>query len=163
LFDKLDAYNLVANLVPGATLVYALHSSGLPTPSPEDLGSFILASFVVGVMTNRAGSLIIDPILRARNISFLNTKNYESFVTAERDDKKLETLVANAGLYRTFFTAGIFYLLSLPIKMAIDYFEINDQFVFIIFVIFGMVIALFSLKKEDGYIKSRLGSKKTEA
>ena len=40
MFDKLDAYNIVANLVPGAALTYALHFSKFPTPSPSDIERF---------------------------------------------------------------------------------------------------------------------------
>src|SRR6188768_1394693 len=124
MFDKLDAYNLVANLVPGAALTYALHSSGYPTPSPDALGGFLLAAFVVGVTTNRLGSLILDPLLRSKRIGFLHQKDYPAFVGLERDDKKLETLVANSGLYRTFLTAGVIYLVLLGLNQAVQYFGI---------------------------------------
>ncbi|WP_397606227.1 hypothetical protein [Sphingorhabdus sp.] len=110
MFDKLDAYNIVANLVPGAALVYALHYSGFPAPNPEKIGAFLLVAFVAGVTANRIGSLALDPLLRWKKIGFLPEKDYPAFVGLEREDEKLETLVANSGLYRTFFTAGLIYL-----------------------------------------------------
>lgn len=97
MFDKLDAYNLVANLVPGAALVYALHFSKFPTPSPDDIGAFLLVAFVAGVTANRLGSLILDPFLR--RTKFLKPKDYRSFLIREKDDPKLDSLVANSGLY----------------------------------------------------------------
>lgn len=82
MFDKLDAYNLVANLVPGAALTYALHFSDFPTPSPRDLGAFLLVAFVAGVTANRLGSLILDPLLRRSK--FLKPKDYRSFWSVKR-------------------------------------------------------------------------------
>lgn len=111
MFDKLDAYNLVANLVPGAALTYALHYSDFPTPSPDKLGAFLLVAFVAGVTANRLGSLILDPLLRRSK--FLKRKDYRAFLMRERGDKKLDALVANSGLYRTFFTAGFIYLAAM--------------------------------------------------
>ncbi|MEP0189634.1 MAG: hypothetical protein ABJP70_01840 [Erythrobacter sp.] len=102
MFDKLDAYNLAANLVPGAALIYALSLSEFPTPEPKEIAAFLLAAFVAGVAVNRLGSLVLDPFLRWKRIGFLKPKNYKSFVTSEKQDPKLETLVANSGLYRTF-------------------------------------------------------------
>jgi len=156
MFDKLDAYNLVANLVPGAALTYAVHFSQFPTPSPDDLGAFLLVSFVAGVTANRLGSLILDPLLR--KAKFLRPKDYRSFLIREKDDQKLDSLVANSGLYRTFFTAGAIYLLALAFSAITTY--LTKQGLFTAFVIAGMVVFLFALKKEDGYIHSRIEAAK---
>jgi len=157
MFDKLDAYNLVANFVPGAALIYALYASGFPSPSPDNLGAFVLVSFVAGVMTNRLGSLLVDPLLRSARVRFLKPKNYQSYVSSEKDDPKLETIVANAGLYRTFFTAGVVYLALLAGNVAVRRFGIGDQAVFIAFVVVGMAVSIFALRKEDNYISVRMG------
>lgn len=157
MFDKLDAYNLVANLVPGAALVYALHFWGFPTPAPTDLGAFIIVSFVAGVLTNRLGSLAIDPLLRHSRVRFLHPKNYKAFITSEKEDTKLDTIVANTGLYRTFVTAGLLYLLLIASDLLIQKFEISDEVVFIVFVILGIIVSALALQKEDNYIHQRIG------
>jgi hypothetical protein len=156
MLDKLDAYNIVANLVPGAALVYALHYSGFPTPNPERIGAFLLVAFVAGVTTNRIGSLVLDPLLRWNKIGFLFEKDYPAFVGSEREDEKLETLVANSGLYRTFFTAGLIYLMLLAIDLCLTKIDASAREIFIGFVVVGMIVFLFALRKEDGYIKSRI-------
>lgn len=156
MFDKLDAYNLVANLVPGAALVYALHFSKFPTPSPDDIGAFLLVAFVAGVTANRLGSLILDPFLR--RTKFLKPKDYRSFLIREKDDPKLDSLVANSGLYRTFFTAGAIYMLALTLSAITVYMTKQDFFT--AFVVGGMIVFLFALKKEDGYIHSRIEAAK---
>lgn len=92
MFDKLDAYNIVANLVPGAALVYALHSSGFPTPNPDEIGAFLLVSFVAGVTTNRIGSLVFDPLLRSKKIGFLKEKDYPAFVGLKKRTKNSKLL-----------------------------------------------------------------------
>lgn len=162
MFDKLDAYNIVANLVPGAALIYALNFSGFPTPDPNDLGAFLLVSFVAGVLTNRLGSLVLDPILRCRRIKFLHPKNYKAFITSQKNDPKLDIIVANTGLYRTFVTAGIIYLLLFFADKLIDILKIESQIVFIIFVFIGLIISAFALRKEDNYIHERLSERDKE-
>lgn len=158
MFDKLDAYNLVANLVLGAALTYALHFSDFPTPPPSEIGAFLLVAFVAGVTANRLGSLILDPLLRRS--SFLKPKDYRSFLTREKADQKLDALVANSGLYRTFFTAGFLYLAALILSPITD--EVSDRTIFTVFVVAGMMVFLFALRKEDGYIHSRIDADKPE-
>lgn len=161
MFDKLDAYNLVANLVPGAALVYALNFSKFPTPSPDDLGAFLLVSFVAGVMTNRLGSLVLDPLLR--NLKFLHKKDYKAFVLSQRVDPKLDTIVANTGLYRTFVAAALIFIFLLISDGLIDYFMLSGEVVFIMFVVMGLLVSLFALRKEDNYIHERISAKDEEA
>lgn len=156
MFDKLDAYNLVANLVPGAALTYALHFSKFPTPPPTEIGAFLLVAFVAGVTANRLGSLILDPLLR--RWKFLKPKDYRSFLMREKGDVKLDALVANSGLYRTFFTTGSLYLLAVMSAPLVT--GVSSQMLFVIFVIGGMVVFLFALRKEDGYIHSRIEADK---
>lgn len=153
MFDKLDAYNLVANLVPGAALTYALHYSGFPTPSPEKVVAFLLVAFVAGVTANRLGSLLLDPLLR--RWKFLKPKDYHSFLMREKADRKLDALVANSGLYRTFFTAGFIYLAAVVVAPLVT--PIGGRALLVTFVIGGMAVFLFAFKKEDGYIHSRVG------
>jgi hypothetical protein len=156
MFDKLDAYNLVANLVPGAALTYALHFSGLPAPPPDKLGAFLLVAFVAGVTANRLGSLLLDPLLR--RLKFLKPKDYHSFLMREKADRKLDALVANSGLYRTFFMAGLIYLAALiaaPVVVHID-----SKTLLVTFAIAGMAVFLFAFRKEDSYIHSRIEREK---
>ena len=154
MFEKLDGYDLVANLVPGAALTYALHFSEFPTPAPTDWAAFLLVAFVAGVTANRLGSLLIDRPLR--KLKFLKPKDYDSFISSERTDKKLEVLVANHGLYRTFFTAGLIYLILLGLSRLFPAVASSDQLVFILFVLGGMAVFLFAFRKEDQYIHSRI-------
>ena len=156
MFDKLDAYNLVANLVPGAALTYALHLSEFPAPEPDSVIAFLLASFVAGVIVNRLGSLILDPALRSPRLKFLKPKNYKSFVTSEREDPKLEILVANAGLYRTFFTAGLIYFALLGLDALAEELALAPKAMLMILALSALIVFLFALKKEDNYIHERL-------
>ena len=154
MLEKLDAYDLIANLVPGAALTYALHFSRFPTPAPEEWAAFLLVAFVAGVTTNRLGSLVLDPLLR--RFGFLNRKNYTLFVESEKADRKLETLVANHGLYRTFFMAGVIYLSLLAVSRLFPAIATADQAVFVTFVLAGMTVFLFAFQKEDRYIHDRI-------
>ena len=156
MFEKLDAYNLIANFIPGAALVYPLNFSGFPAPEPDNIAAFVLVAFVTGVATNRLGSLILDPFLRSARIGFLHKKDYPAFVGLEKNDPKLETLVANAGLYRTFITAGLIYFFLLALESLATYCNIGNEFKFTALVVLGMAVFLYALRKEDGYIRTRI-------
>jgi hypothetical protein len=158
MFEKLDAYDILANLIPGAALTYALHHAELPTPAPDSLGAFLLVSFVVGVTTNRIGSILLDPFLRA--IRFLKPKDYPAFVTAEKKDPKLSTIVANHGLYRTFLTAGLLYSCLIALKWAFPKLNWSSPLVILAAVIAGTLVFARALRKEDGYIHDRIEAAK---
>lgn len=159
MFDKLDAYNLIANLVPGAALMFALNYLQFPTPSPTAVVPFLLISFVAGVAANRIGALVIDPFLRSEKVGILHPKNYKAYLEAEKIDKKLDPLVANAGLYRTFFTSGFIIIILMIIRgiSTILHLHASRDVYLIIFIVTGMIVFLYALKREDNYIKSRLG------
>tara|TARA_R110000765_G_scaffold287876_3_gene384207 strand:+ start:158 stop:652 length:495 start_codon:yes stop_codon:yes gene_type:complete len=163
MFDKLDAYNLVANLVPGAALAYALNLSDFPTPPPSDILAFLLAAFVAGVTVNRLGSLVLDPLLRWKRLPFhLKPKDYKSFVTSERDDPKLEILVANAGLYRTFLSGGLVYFVLMALDYLVDFLGFSTRSTLWVSLVIAMIVFLFALRKEDDYIHQRLSMKAGE-
>jgi hypothetical protein len=155
-FEKLDAYDIIANLVPGAALTYALHCSNFSGPSPDDLGAFLLVAFIVGVTTNRIGSIVLDPLLRA--VRFLKPKDYDAFVSAEKQDAKLEILVANHGLYRTFFAAGFLYLAALILRSIFPRIGHSSSLLLVLCVAVGMVVFAFALRKEDNYIRTRIAN-----
>lgn len=72
----------------------------------------------------------------------------------EKGDPKLDALVANSGLYRTFFTEGFIYLVALIFAGLTAH--VSNQSIFTAFVAAGMMVFLFALRKEDGYIHSRI-------
>jgi hypothetical protein len=156
MFDKLDAYDLIANLVPGAALLLALKFSSFAIPSPNEVGPFLIVAFVMGVTVNRLGSVTIDPFLRWAK--FLRRKNYGKFVLSERSDRKLETLVANAGLYRSFVTAAIVYGAAMLFRPLFGTAGKPSLAAFAVLVAAGAMIFLFALRKEDGYIHTRISS-----
>ena len=101
--------------------------------------------------------MVLDPILRHEKVKFLHPKNYKAFITSEKDDEKLDTIVANTGLYRTFVTAGILYLLLMFLNIFIRDYKISNDVVFSLFVLAGIAISAFALRKEDNYIHQRIG------
>lgn len=72
----------------------------------------------------------------------------------EKEDQKLDALVANSGLYRTFFTAGFIYLVAVIAAPVLA--NVPSQTLLFAFVAGGMGVFLFALRKEDGYIHSRI-------
>jgi hypothetical protein len=96
--------------------------------------------------------LLLDPLLR--RWKFLKPKDYHSFLMREKGDRKLDALVANSGLYRTFFTAGIIYLAAVIAAPLVA--DVGIQTLLVTFVIAGMAVFLFAFKKEDSYIHSRI-------
>ena len=154
MFDKFDTYNFVANLIPGALLAFGLHAAGLPVPSPQKVVAFVVVAFALGAICNRLGALVLDPALR--KIKALPPKNYQAYVVASKKDAKLEVIVENANLYRTFATAGILYFV---IRVGYDLskrLNLGEYALTSIVVISSVVVFILAFRREDLYITQRL-------
>ena len=154
MFDKLSSYNLVTNLVPGAILAVALSSVGVPIVEPENIGAFLIAAYALGSLTNRIGSIFLDPVLI--RLKFLSNRNYVAYVEACEKDTKIETLVENAKAFRTFATGGfLFFAIIFAYKLALIA-GISQKIMFYGSVLLFTLIFAFSYRRQNGYIVARV-------
>lgn len=154
LLEQISAYELLNNLLPGV-VQYSLMCWN--TGSQPVTGNVILDIFLcyfIGLVANRFGSLVIEPL--CRRLRIILHVDYDVYVMASRKDQKIETLSSINNMYRTFISSFILYGVWLVQKFLVKRWP--EWSVFIKIVDFGILISLFilSYRKQTEYIVRRI-------
>lgn len=152
--DKLTSYNLFNYLLPGVLFAVALERL---TPYSLTHENIIIAAFVyyfVGLIVSRFGSLVVEPVLKW--VHFLKFAPYPDFVTAAKEDPKIDALSETNNMYRTFVSAMVLLAAAkgyewLSYKVL---FFAEHGIVIGFLVLFGTL--LFSYRKQTSYIRRRI-------
>ena len=107
LIEKITSYNIFTNLLPGAVFAYCADRYFGTGFASDDLLIAIFVYYFLGVVTNRIGSLIVEPVLI--KIGLLKQGVYKEYLIASKLDQKIEVLLESRNMYRTF--AAMFLLL----------------------------------------------------
>ena len=109
IIDKLSSYNLFNYLLPG--IIFAVIAKDfLPFHFIQEdviIGAFVY--YFIGLVISRFGSSVIEPVLK--RFRFLKFSDYSDFVSASKNDPKLEILSEANNVYRTFCSVFILLLL----------------------------------------------------
>ncbi|OHA39379.1 MAG: hypothetical protein A3I97_00155 [Candidatus Taylorbacteria bacterium RIFCSPLOWO2_02_FULL_44_35] len=154
ILEKISSYNLFNYLLPGVLFVVILEKFTTYSFVQENLivGAFVY--YFAGLVISRFGSLIVEPLLR--KISFLKFADYEDFVSASKDNAKIEILSETNNMYRTFTT--MFLLLALAkVYEFIEYKlpVIKDWNPYILILVL-LLMFLYSYRKQTQYITKRI-------
>lgn len=156
ILEKLTTYNLFNYLLPGVLFVVSLDMLTSYSLIQKDL---ILGAFVyyfAGLVISRFGSLVVEPILK--KMSFLKFANYADFVSASKQDSKIETLSEANNMYRTFTAMLVLLLLLKTYDLVAIKLPILNEYGFGTLVILLLVMFLFSYRKQTAYIVKRINS-----
>jgi hypothetical protein len=158
LLDKIGAYNIFNFLLPG--VVFSVFLKHLTSYSiiQEDVvfGAFLY--YFLGLAISRFGSLVIEPILK--KVSFVQFSPYKDFVSASKNDPKLELLSQENNMYRTFIATFVLLgFVKLYDLISRKYPVLNDHEV-IIAVVVLCVGFLLAYRKQTVYIKKRIDASK---
>jgi hypothetical protein len=154
LLDKISSYNLFNYLFPG--IIFVVISSKITEYSflQENL---ILGAFVyyfIGLVISRFGSLLIEPTLT--NISFLKFAGYKDFISASKDDPKIELLSEVNNMYRTLCSLFVVLLLfKLYVMLELKLPGLKPYNLYILLVVL-LITFLFSYRKQTSFIKERI-------
>jgi len=154
LLGKLDSYQLLTNILPGAFFVWMLKFLfGLTIPS-ENIIENILVYYFVGLVINRISSLIVKPLLIFTR--FIKYESYSSFLQAEKIDSKIKILSEANNSFRSFFTC----ILALPIVYGLvnihsrwAWFAMHWEWFAILFL---GVLFFFAHRKQTKYVRERV-------
>lgn len=156
IIDKITSYNLFNYLLPG--ILFAVVAEKL-TPFSFVQENIIIGAFVyyfIGLVISRFGSLIIEPFLK--KITFLKFAPYSDFVSASKNDLKLEVLSEANNMYRT-FSALFILLLLLKFYSLIQFkFTAIEAYNPYILIILLLVMFLCAYRKQTKYITNRIKS-----
>ncbi|MEN6463053.1 MAG: hypothetical protein ABFC94_17005 [Syntrophomonas sp.] len=153
ILEKLGSYQILTNLLPGAFFVLALKfffGLILPTNVAEDIAVY----YFMGLIINRIGSLVVEPILK--KFHFTQYASYPDFVKAAKADTKVDTLSEMNNYTRSLLTC----VLLLPVMRILQawslkwtWFSLNWKWCLIALLI---VLFLFSYRKQTDYVRKRV-------
>ena len=106
IFDKIDSYNIITNIVPGAVLAGLLSLLHLCTVQVEGVVASVVLYYFLGVVADRIGSLLVEKILLAWHV--VNYAPREEYLKAARKDTDIKKLLEANNMYRAF--AGVFLI-----------------------------------------------------
>ena len=154
IIEKISAYNIFTNLLPGVIYCY-LTENLYGTPLLQDdllVGAFVY--YFVGMVISRVGSLIVEPTLIF--IKFVEYADYPNYVAASKDDHKLDTLLETNNSYRSvlslLFCVGLtaVWVSAIAVSPAFQNYS-QHTIATLLFLLF-----LFSYRKQTLYITARV-------
>lgn len=154
ILEKLDSYQILINLFPGAFFGLALKFFlGLTLPT-QNVGEDIVVYYFMGLIINRIGSLFVEPILK--KFRFIQYAPYPDFVKAAKADSKIDTLSEMNNYTRSLLTC----VLLLPVMRILQalsskwtWFSLNWKWGAIALLV---VLFLFAYRKQTDYVRKRV-------
>lgn len=153
LIGKLSSYNLFTNLLPGILFVVFLRKITVFDLIFEPLFLALFFYYFVGIVINRFGSLIVEPILK--KIKFLYLVEYSRYVQACKLDCKIETLSENNNMCRCFIALCLLLPLSKGYEWLGNKYTFFADYGYIMLILFLLILFLFSYRKQTKYIVKR--------
>lgn len=151
--EKISSYNLFNNLFTGGVALLLSRYYLKFEIYYETVVYELIIIYFVGMVFNRVGSLIVNPILKKfKIIKFLP---YEKFLQANRVDEKINVLQQEANIYRTLTSIFLFAIL---IKSFIFFQEvINFNFISKdLVIIILLILFVISYIKQTNIIVKRI-------
>lgn len=151
LMNKISSYNLFNYLLPGAIFIVFIEKITTYKILQSDMliNAFII--YFLGLIISRIGSLLIEPILK----KIVKFAKYEDFITASKEDEKINILSESNNMYRTFIS--LFSILII-FKLYDNYCLICKEYNIYIVLLFLLILFVFSYLKQTKYITKRVNS-----
>lgn len=146
LFNKLSSYQLLAILLPGASLLgYMKFFLCIDIKVDENVWWFLLSSYVTGVILSRIGSVVIEGIMK--KFSYIKKYDVQKYINKRKEDDLVETLLSFANLYRSF--SAVF--LTLPIISLLKGYGVAEHCTMYILYLLLLLLFVISFYKQYGY------------
>lgn len=154
ILEKLDSYNILTNLLPGAFFVVGLRyllSMEFPVKS---VAEEVFLYYFVGLVINRLGSLITEPL--SKKIGFLQFAPHPDFVAACSLNAKINALSEMNDHFRNLLTGTVCIPAVWAAKLLAEiwpFFGENWEW----FLVFGLgILFLFSYRKQTAYVRKHV-------
>lgn len=158
--NKITSYKLFNYLLPGILFVVLLETVTSYSLIQESLVFGAIVYYFAGLVISRLGSLIIEPVLKI--ISFLKFAPYKDFVSAAKSDSKIDVLLEENNMYRSFVSMLVLLLLLKAYELSALTIPILNQYGSYILIVLLLIMFLFSYRKQTGYINKRIEANKPE-
>jgi hypothetical protein len=159
-FKNLSSYNLFNNLLPGVVFCVLIDKIFLMSIIQTDITSGIFFYYFIGLVISRIGSIIVEPILK--KIGFLSFAIYTDFISASKEDLKIDILSETNNMYRTMLSMMLLIsLIGVYNFLGTSYKWLNQSSSYVVIVSLIFLFA-FSYKKQTQFIKSRVEKSSTK-
>ncbi len=156
ILKKLDSYQILTNLLPGAFFGLTLKFFVGLTPPTQNIGEDIAVYYFMGLIINRVGSLVVEPILK--KLRFIKYASYPDFAKATKTDSKINTLSEMNNYTRSLLAC----ILLLPIiqilkewALKCSWLTMNWKWVAIVLL---FLLFLFAYRKQTDYVCKRVAA-----
>lgn len=154
ILEKLGSYQILTNLLPGAFFGLTLKFFfGMTLPTSNAVED-ILVYYFMGLIVNRIGSLVVEPILK--KIRFIKYAPYPDFAKAVKADSKIDTLSEMNNYTRSLLTC----VLLLPVIWAFQVLSVKWSWLSLYWARGAMallaVLFLFAYRKQTDYVRNRV-------
>ena len=149
LFNKLSAYQLLSLMLPGASLLGTLKFIfTIDIKVNENIWWFLLASYVVGIILSRIGSLLIEEVFK--KMGFIKGYNVGNYIAKRKEDDMVETLLSFANLYRSLCALSIVLIIVTMVKG----YGFCDYWHYFLLEVLLLLLFAFSFCKQYNYFYS---------
>jgi hypothetical protein len=154
LLDKISSYHIFNSLFPG--ILFAILAEKITSYKylQNDILTGLFLYYFIGLVINRIGSVVIEPIFR--KFSIVKFSNYKEYVEASKKDEKIELLSEINNMYRTVI-ATMFSLMALKlyelIELKLIFLKSYTPFILIMSLFF---LFLSAYRKQTRFISERI-------
>lgn len=150
-------YNILNCVLTGIIFIYFFRN--IITLNLELYNNIIENVFIYyffGSVFSRLGSIIVEPL--CKKFKIVKYEPYDKFLSAEKLDPKISTLVEVNNFYRTASAIFLFILLIKPLYSIIFCHEVWSKRQIFFYILSSMLFLLFllSYKKLTSYIVKRI-------
>ena len=148
--EKISSYQLFNFIVPGATLLTILKFLyDIEIDVDENLGYFMLASYVVGLTLSRIGSVWIEGVMVS--LKWIDGYDVSRYIKAREENIIVETMLSLANLYRTMGSMFICTIVVLLVTGRVEGYCVH-------YLVYAVLTCLFiaSFIKQYSYFKKSI-------
>ena len=136
-------------MLPGASLLGTLKFIfTIDIKVNENIWWFLLASYVVGIILSRIGSLLIEEVFK--KMGFIKGYNVGNYIAKRKEDDMVETLLSFANLYRSFCALSIVLIIVTMVKG----YGFCDYWHYFLLEVLLLLLFAFSFCKQYNYFYS---------
>lgn len=154
ILEKLDSYNILTNLLPGAFFVLALrYLLGLEFPV-NSVAEEVFLYYFVGLVINRLGSLITEPLLIKSG--FVKFAPHPDFLAACSLNSKINSLSEMNDHFRNLLTGTACIPAVWAAKLLAESWKFFDEN-WKCFLVLGLgILFLLSYRKQTAYVRKHV-------
>jgi hypothetical protein len=154
IFEKLSSYKIFNYLLPGAVYAFIVTEFYGIDLIKADIFTSAFLYYFLGMVINRIGSLIIEPVFK--KLKIIKFEDYSKYILASQKDSNLEILSEINNTYRTFIS--LFFLVGL----TSFYLYLRNKFVFfndwgiVLVIVLLLILFILAYIRQTKYINNRI-------